>query len=471
MLTSLLTNCAKPPAASVAPDRVIAPPAYTGFRPLGNQALMNDPALWGELNVHDPAIIKDGDWYYVFSTDASLGNVHQVGVQVRRSPDLITWQHVGTAFADAATDATEAIAYAKLDPQKKQGFWAPDIIKEGNVFRLYFAASTFGSSRSCIALAESPSPLGPYQYKGIVVTSEANAVTKPNAIDPALVRDSEGNPYMAYGSFFGGIFLVKLDQQSGFIDESVAPVRIAGYRGAAIEAPCIVYLAESGYYYLFVSYGSLSRDYNIRVGRSRVISGPYLDANGNDLATLAVGNENTVGTKLMGGYTFTADDAVPAPAGYKAPGHNSALIDGSDYFLVHHVRAYTLPDYWFSMNIRRFYLNRFGWPVVAPLRFHGESADAISDGDYALVSHGTDSNADAHVSQRVTLRDGVISGMASGAASGGYRFYDGYRIELELNGTRYDGVTLRQYDGERDAEVYTFTAMSESGLCIWGVSK
>jgi arabinan endo-1,5-alpha-L-arabinosidase len=466
----LLFSCAPRHSAAGTAASIPDAPPYDGFRRIGDTNLMTDPALWGELNVHDPSIIKAGDFYYVFSTDASYGNMHKPGIQIRRSRDLITWQYAGTAFKDFETDAAEAIAYAKLDTLKKDGFWAPDIIKVRDTYRLYFSASTFGSSRSCIALAEAAAPEGPYRYRGIVVSSEANALNGPNAIDPALIRDTAGNIYLSYGSFFGGIFLTRLDERTGFLpDKAEKPVRIAGSRGAAVEGSCIVYLKESGYYYLFVSYGSLSKNYNIRVGRSRDIKGPYLDARGANLALVGAGNENDVGTKVMGGYTFIAGPGPLLTKGFKAPGHNSILVDGDDYFLVHHVRTYTLPDYWFSMNVRRFFLNRFGWPVAAPNRYTGEKTEAaaLPDGEYALVAHLGDSNTQSHDSQRIRLQDGVITGSAASS----YHIYDDYRIEILLDGSLYDGIVIKQYDWEREADVWAFTVMSEDGLAIWGCTQ
>ncbi len=461
------------PAGTPSPDQAVPSkgPTYTGFRPIGDETLMMDPSLWGELNTHDPSIFKDGDTYYAFSTDASYGDVHKPGVQIRKSKDLITWQYVGAAFSDYGKDCAAAIAHAKLDPAKKQGLWAPDVVKVGDTYRLYYSASTFGSSRSCIGLAESKSIEGPYVDKGIVVESEVNAVSGPNCIDPALIEDGSGRVYMSYGSFSGGIFMTELDPATGFLkDSAVKPVRIAGSRGARVEGSYLLYIKEEGkdegWFYLFVSYGSLSKDYNIRVGRSRSATGPYLDANGKDMAALGAGNEGKVGTKLLGGYQFLTDAGVTQSKGFMAPGHNSALVDGDRYFLVHHVRTYSLPDYWFTMHVRAFYLNRFEWPVVAPNRYHGESATAIvlPDGEYGLVAHGTDSNAQAHKSRKVTLAGGEVTG----AVEGTYEVYDGYRITLTLDGTVYDGVVLNQYDGERKRDIISFTAMSENGLCVWG---
>ncbi len=440
---------------------------FPGFTPLGDPNRMTDPRRWGELNTHDPAILKEGDRYYVFSTDASYGDLHKPGIQVRVSTDLITWEYLGTAFADFERDCAEVIAYAKLDPLKKQGLWAPDVVKVGEVYRMYFSASTFGSSRSCIALAEAGRPEGPYVYRGIVVRSYANALNGANAIDPSIATDAQGNQWMSYGSFFGGIFLQMLDAKTGMLpDPPAKPVRIAGSRGAAIEGSCIVYTPGSQYYYLFVSCGSLSSNYNIRVGRSREITGPYVDASGRDLNSLGAGYDSTIGVKLMGGFTFLSDPGVLPTKGTMAPGHNDVLMDGGDYFLVHHARTFKLPDYWFTMNVRRFFMNRFDWPVAAPNRYTGEKLEpaSIPDGAYGLVFHLDDTNEKSRDSVGVALHNGEITG----AVTGSYRVYDQYHVALLLDGEEYDGFVLKQYDWERKRDVIAFTAMSEKGQAVWG---
>jgi arabinan endo-1,5-alpha-L-arabinosidase len=426
---------------------------------LGDEAIAADPSLWGELNVHDPAVIKDGGYYYVFSTDASIGNRHPLGVQIRRSRDLVTWEYRGAAFKNFEADCADVIKFAGLNPAKHDGLWAPDIIKINGKYRLYFSASTFGSQQSCIALGEAKKIEGPYTYKGMVLTSGANA-PGPNAIDPALVFSQEGGLYLSYGSFFGGIYLAELDRKSGFLKEGAVPIKIAGGNHAALEGSAIAYLPETGYYYLFVSYGSLSRDYNIRVARSRNIAGPYLDAQGRDLNDSSLVRAGKAGTKLMGGYRFLPGRTGDPALRVKAPGHNSVLIDGKDRFILHHVRSYGLPDYWFTMHVRSFALNRFGWPVAAPRRYTGRPRAAPTpppDGDYRLIEHG-DANS--------SLSPGVLdlhfeSGRITGARSGSWRVYGDSRIELLLEGTLYDGVLFDQ----------GFSAMSEDGYTVWVIHQ
>ena len=449
---------------------------YQGFRPVGDESLMADPSRWGELNVHDPAIYRDGKWYYVFSTDASYGNLHPLGIQMRRSQDLITWEYRGPVFHNIQEELAEPIAWGNLNPARKDGFWAPDIIKADGVYRLYFSASTFGSTRSCIALAEARRIEGPYTYRGIVVRSEVNSPGAANCIDPALIRDKDGKLYMSWGSFFGGIMIAELDRKTGMLKAGAEPVLIAGGQGAALEGPCIIRLAETGYYYLFVSYGSLSQDYNIRAARSRRITGPYLDAQGNDMKELAWRGALQTGVKLMGGWDFgVPEDASGATSGSvksggKAPGHNSVLAgSGGMHFLAHHVRSYRLPGYWFYMQVRPFFLNSAGWPVVMPHRYYGEKLRRMGEadlaGDYTLIEQGADSNSYPRRPQAVHLRDGVITGLEE---PGAYRVYRKWRIELDIGGKRYDGVCMRQYDWERERWVTAFSASSEEGLTIWG---
>ena len=422
------------------------------------------PALWGALNAHDPAIFKDGDMYYAFSTDASRGDLHQLGAQIRRSPDLIHWSYVGTAFASYRTDCAAAIAYSKLDPDKHDGLWAPDVVKVGDTYRMYYSASTFGSSRSLIGLAEADNVLGPYADKGVVVKSDANALNSPNCIDPALITAKDGTQYISYGSFFGGIFIAKLGRD-GFLAQDAKPVRIAGSRGSSIEGSYIVYLPQTDYYYLFVSYASLSADYNVRVARSREVTGPYVDAHGRDMTGYATLNAERVGTKLLGGFRFEWNAPTAVNYGVRAPGHCSVLVEDDSLFLVHHLRAYGLDTSWFGLNVRRMALNRYGWPVVLPMRYTGERLEALSEppqGDYALIEQGGDNNDEPHTSVTVTLRDGLITG----ARTGSYRLYDGYHVEITLDGVRYDGVAARQRETEQGFEGIALSASSEDGLSL-----
>ncbi len=432
------------------------------FRDLGKDSLVSDPASWGAVNAHDPSIVKgdDGRWY-VFSTDASVGDVHRCGVQVRVSEDLIHWDYLGTAFEDYTETCAEEIAAAGLDPAKHQGLWAPEAVKVGDEWRLYYSASTFGSTRSAIGMAVSSSLSGPWEDRGIVIRSDANALSKPNAIDPCLFTDPSGKQYMTWGSFFGGIWLTALDE-NGFAEGD--PVRIAGFRGCRVEGSYLIWLPETEYYYLFVSYGSLSEDYNIRVGRSKAVEGPYLDAKGMNLADVVAANESRIGVKLMGGYQLLHEPGAGFSKGIKAPGHCSVAVDGSRLWLCHHTRTQSLPGYWFAMQIRPMVLSRGGWPLVMPMSYQGESfaeVTALPEGTYNLILHGTDSNAAPKRSEPVQLQGGLLGDR------GTCTLEEGGRVTLVLDGVSYDGMALWQTDDERGGWVMSISAISEDGQCLW----
>lgn len=432
------------------------------FRDMGNEALISDPASWGAVNAHDPSIVRgdDGRWY-VFSTDASIGDVHQCGIQVRVSEDLIHWTYLGTAFDDYETACAEEITAAGLDPSRHEGLWAPEAIRVGNQWRLYYSASTFGSTRSAIGMAVSDSVTGPWEDKGIVIRSDANAVSKPNAIDPCLFTDPSGKQYMTWGSFFGGIWLTELDGEGFATGE---PVRIAGFRGCRAEGSYLIWLPQTGYYYLFVSYGSLSDDYNIRVGRSRTIEGPYLDANGRNLADLVRENEDRIGVKLMGGYLLRHDPGSGFSKGIRAPGHCSVALDGERLWLCHHTRTQSLPGYWFSMQIRPMVLSREGWPLVMPMSYQGDCGQTVTElpeGGYNLILHGTDSNREPRRSERIDLHAGLLG------ERGSCRLLPHGCVELELDGVLYDGAAMWQLDDERGGWVMSITAISADGQCLW----
>ena len=422
----------------------------SGFRDLGKESLITQTEEWGTMNAHDPSIVKgdDGRWY-VFSTDASAGDIHRCGVQVRVSDDLIHWQYLGTAFEDYEKTCTEEIAAA------------PEAVKVGKEWRLYYSASTYGSTRSAIGMAVSDSVTGPWTDKGIVIRSDAGAISKPNAIDPCLFTDPSGKQYMTWGSFFGGIFLTALDE-AGFAEGD--PVRIAGFRGCRVEGSYLIWLPQTEYYYLFVSYGSLSEDYNIRVGRSRTVEGPYLDANGKNMADVVAGNENRIGVKLMGGYQLLHDPGNGFSKGIKAPGHCSVAVDGDRLWLCHHTRTQTLPGWWFAMQIRPMALSRDGWPLVMPMSYQGEDFAAVTEipeGPYNLILHGTDSNRDPKRSERILLADGKLEDR------GTYELTEDSRIRVTLDDVSYDGVAMQQYDDERGGRVMSISAISGDGQCLW----
>jgi arabinan endo-1,5-alpha-L-arabinosidase len=222
---------------------------------------------------------------------------------------------------------------------------------------LYYSASSFGSQRALIGLATNATlnPADPnckWVDEGKVIESREGMGY--NAIDAAVVTDTEGGVWMTFGSFWGGIMMIELHPETGkpFSDKpEVISLARRESPPNAIEAPYIIH--RQGYYYLFVSFDNCCRGaestYKIMIGRSRNVTGPYVDAEGREM--------------LKGGGTLVleGDDR------WKGPGHNSVLSDDGTYYLVHH--AYDAENRGRpTLHIRPLKWTEDGWPKAgAPL--------------------------------------------------------------------------------------------------------
>ncbi|WP_062320537.1 arabinan endo-1,5-alpha-L-arabinosidase [Halolactibacillus sp. JCM 19043] len=261
--------------------------------------VMKDETKWGSYGAHDPAIIKEGEMYYVFSTDTGGKDHVKAGIQIRQSPDLIHWTFVGRAFSDGVP--REAYNWTEAN-----GLWAPEVVKMNGKFYLYYAASQFGKTQSFIGVAVSDSVTGPYEDLGLVYKS-VRGTEGPNAIDPNITFTPEGQVYMVFGSFFGGLYVNEIEPKTGKFKTPGPGTLIAKRHTSvdrALEGPYIIYNDVFDYYYLFVSYDSLFADYNIRIGRSKSITGPYTDYNGKELTDIE-GNQDEIGMKVLGSYKFS----------------------------------------------------------------------------------------------------------------------------------------------------------------------
>lgn len=314
-----------------------------------------DDYNWGTIGVHDPTIIKDRNsrGYYMFSTDTVVNETYTSGVQIRKSKDKVHWEFLGTALDGVPEEAKKW--------SNAVGLWAPEVIDTGELYRMYYSASTFGSTTSCIGLAEATSLEGPWEHKGIVVKTSPE-ISKNNAIDANIVKDKYNQQWLCYGSFFDGIYLLKMDEETGLPEEPNSlgfPIaRRPRSVDTAIEGPYLIYKPEFDYYYLFSSYDSLNGTYNIRVSRSKDIEGPYIDMRGNSLLDMNL-NPHSNGVKLLGSYKFAGD------IGWYAPGHNSVFTEKNTQYMVHHVRTIEEPKVSYGF-IRKIEWLENAWPVVLP---------------------------------------------------------------------------------------------------------
>lgn len=307
--------------------------------------LITSAASAVQVGVHDPVMAQDGKKFYLFSTGP--------GVTMYSSPDLKNWTPEGRVFPGDP-------AWAKsVAPSFDGHIWAPDIIRANGKFYLYYSVSAFGKNTSAMGVTvnETLDPKSP-KYKwvdqGIVVRSVPNR-DNWNAIDPNVIIDEKGTPWMSFGSFWGGLKLVKLDKNLTRVAQPEEWHQLAVRKVQTdiegdpndIEGPFI--FKKNDYYYLFASWGFCCRGkdstYHTVVGRSKSVTGPYLDRNGKDMA--------------KGGGTVVVDRNKD----WTGVGHNSAYtFNGKDYLVVH---AYEAADqHRQKLKVLEMKWDQDGWPVV-----------------------------------------------------------------------------------------------------------
>jgi arabinan endo-1,5-alpha-L-arabinosidase len=276
--------------------------------------------LTGNLGAHDPAAYVVGKTVYLAAT----------GIATKSSTNLTNW----TAWPAGGG--------------AHGGAWAPDISNFGGVFHLYYAVSSFGSNKSCIGQATRTAlDSGTWADKGNVLCSNMGATKDDwNAIDPNIIVDEAGVPWMDFGSFWSGIKLAKLNSDGSRADMEVHDLA-SGPRGGAVEGPFI--FKRCGFYYLFVSFGSCCSapyNYTIRVGRSATVTGPYMDKDG--VAMMSGG-----GTLLVQG-----------DGSWSAPGHNAVITyDNRTYNVYHALAAPSGQNGVATLRIAEIAWDVNGWPV------------------------------------------------------------------------------------------------------------
>ncbi len=303
-----------------------------GGAPTGVAAL----PLSGDLETHDSCVIEAAGRFTLFYTGA--------GLRMKVSEDLRYWDEAGTVFeenpawiADRVPEATD--------------LWAPDVSFAGGEYHLYYAASTFGSGRSCIDHATAESLALPIAWtdRGPVICSDVGGddVDDWDAIDPNAVTDPNGERWLVFGSFGSGIKIIPLDASGQRQGDALYSLAARTPENPAIQAPFLLYRAP--YYYLFVSFDrccqGVSSTYNIRVGRGDQVLGPYRDRAGVEM--LAGG-----GTLLLQGNER-----------WRGVGANTILSTGGrDYNVYHSYDANAAGRA--TLRISPMTWDPEGWPVL-----------------------------------------------------------------------------------------------------------
>ena len=274
--------------------------------------------------VHDPVMAYEDSTYYIYSTG--------MGIQQMMSKDRKTWTIIGRPVMSVIPQWTQ---------DSVAGFqyhvWAPDIIRWHGQWWMAYSCSTFGKNGSAIGLLSTRSlASGIWDDRGSIVTSREKR-NNWNAIDPCFVLDDDDMPWLVWGSFWDGIQLARLDTTMHLAKrekprtiarrydpnyKNPAPNPTSKFAGTnAIEAPFI--FKHEGWYYLFVSWDYCCRgaksNYRVAVGRSKSVSGPYLDADGKDM--------------LLGGGTVVLEGDKRQ---FEAAGHCAVYhLDDQDIFICH----------------------------------------------------------------------------------------------------------------------------------------
>lgn len=543
-------------------DEVAAMSAHKSYKEVG----IHDPSIY-----YDPAkatyYMMGSHIGFAKSSDLiNLTNIGSNGVytksysqEFKSSPehtvkvtrDGVTTEEILPSFDAGAFCATYAgIKVGDRQPTTEAAWisgdqWAPDVIYNPNMGKWCMYLSLNGDYwASTIVMLTSDSPSGPFAYQAPIVSGGFNGQTYsgksvsykdtdlelvlgpldqlparyktsswgnlwPNCIDPCVFFDDSNELWMVYGSWSGGIFILKLDNNTGLRDYSYtyksetydgkAPngSSFTGYTsdpyfGKLIAGGCYVsgegaYVHKIGdYYYLFVTYGGLAPDggYEMRIFRSQTPDGSYVDGTGASakytkyVLNYGPNASTNKGAKIIGAMNKWGAMTV----GECAEGHNSAITDSDgDAFVVYHTK-FNNGTQGFQVRVRQLFVNEKGWLAASPFRFTGkqtrqtdiESRQLFSTeeiaGTYKLLIHPYKLNhskmAEATPVTVVLSADGKITGDRSG--SWAYSEDGKSYVTIRIDNNAYFGVVLNQnVDGYNDMPVIGITATSTQGVPVW----
>ncbi len=489
--------------------------------------------------------------YYKLSYDKAFKS--SPARKVKRALNGVTEEVDFPSFDAAAWCATYAANNSVTESQWLNGVqWAPDVVWNPTMNKWCYYVSLDGDFwSSVIVLMTSDNITGPYVYQGPVVmggfigsntsSDNTNKITPPsykdsdleivlgelsslpsrynrgnsngtywpNCIDPCVFFDEEGELWLAYGSWSGGIFMLKLDKETGLRDYTYTYAnvnadnanctsdpyfgkKIAGGYYVSGEGPYIQHFGD--YYYLFMSYGGFAPDggYEMRVFRSSSPDGPYVDASGTSalytdvkkwVLNFGANASTNRGMKLIGAMNGWGTMTV----GECAQGHNSACTDADGRnFLVCHTK-YNNGTAGHNVRSYQLYINSNGWLVCAPFQFAGETVndDSIATGckytaseiagDYHVLIHPyklNHNNYEEAVPGTIHLAE---NGKITGDYTGTWTMTSGTSyIKVKLGSNTYNGVLVEQTLENNTAKTLCFTAVNDTktssacGVPVWG---
>lgn len=302
--------------------------------------MYDNPVL--DRDFPDPSVLTspvDG-WWYAYATQSLTPDGVDIDIQVARSRDLVSWDHLGDALPTKPIWASST-----------QDFWAPHVAARDGGYVMYYSADPDAGGGLYLAVATAASPAGPFTDVGAPLECGESFVN----IDPMAFRDpAEGRWWLFWGSGFEPIRARELAADGlGFAVGSEAttvlePDPYLEYENL-IEGAWVI--ARDGYYYLFYAGDSccVNPNYAVLVARSRAVTGPY--------------------EKLAAARAAESSAILEADGPWEVPGHNAVVTDaaGQDWLLYHAINR----DERFGPRdslVRKLLLDRVtwvdGWPTV-----------------------------------------------------------------------------------------------------------
>ena len=373
--------------------------------------------------IHDPTIFKDPvtKHYFVYST-------HNL---VFESEDLINWEkHDYTKKVTVPKKAKEFIDKNYSGTTANTTYWAPDLYyKEGDDHPYWFYLSTscgLGGRNSVISLVKSKSPelwddIDNNIDAGVVIASKEDKNYNTNCIDANIFTDTDGKTYFIWGSFWKGIYMAELNTKTGRIegidytsDETILSsgrnfgTRLFSTPSGVVgpEGPYTVYNKDTGYRYMFTSYGWLGTNYNLRVART-------------DKTFSTILSNKDPHKQLL--------DQKDRPVGAT---YSDQVKEGG-----------SLDELWGYLQVKKILWTEDGWPVISPLVYAGEKEQEIPKemiyGTWDLSSVG-----------HTIMRDDVTDVSKSAAYKGTDLPVHSSQIILQPDGTIGNGIGTWEYDND-----------------------
>ena len=332
---------------------------------------------------HDPSMVRFEDGYALMSTNNNL--------QLWTSEDAYTWK-------DHKSTVSGVPQWAYTYAPKTEGIWAPDIFYMNGEYRVYYCVSEFGVRNSAIGYQSTTSIMpgtNGYGWKdhGHVFHTK-QGTDSYNAIDADVVRDTEGNYWMAFGSFGLGIQLIKLDATTGYQasdDKTVYNIarRTSKESGGAEEGPSLI--EHNGQYFLFTAWDKCCQQganieqttYKTAYGRADKVTGPYKDRAGYSMTS----GGGTILLERYGRYVGPGGGEAFQDLNRVRFVHHYYDLNGDKYNHIHIRDVVFTEDNWAEMG--QPFLGRYLSAEVE----HGVLTRAVS-GDLAITRSATASNGE-----------------------------------------------------------------------------